>query len=104
MDQQTPEPEQAEDNRQVEDAVRAEDSVHAEDAAQAEDTGRNDERPPGADPRIEDLRDMEEKGDHLGEVIEDARGAVAAAHRANSMRPADAAGHDAEEQGPQASG
>jgi hypothetical protein len=98
MDQQTPEPAQAEDTVQAEDTAQAQDTVHAED------TGRNDERPPGTDPRIEDLRDMEEKGDHLGEVIEDARGAVAAAHRANSMRLADATGHDAQEQGPQASG
>lgn len=52
----------------------------------------------GRRPRIEELRGMEEKGDHLDEVIEDARVAVADAKRASSMRSPGATGDDAEEQ------
>lgn len=69
-----------------------------------EDTEQGGAQPPSADHRIADLRDMEEKEDQLDQVIEDARGAVAAAHEANSMALPDSTGGDAEEQGPQASG
>lgn len=86
---------------QMPESEQNEDSGQAEDA---EDTERSDAPPPGADPRIEDLREMEEKGDHLDEVIEDARGAVADAKRASSMRSPSTTGDNAEEQGSQASG
>jgi len=42
--------------------------------------------PPEADPRIGQLRAMGEDSEHLDEVIEEARNAVSAAHRADSMR------------------
>jgi len=43
-------------------------------------------RPPETDPRIEELRAMREESDHLDDVIDDARDAVNAAHRADAMR------------------
>ena len=82
-DQQKPEPEAAQD---------------------ASEAGQSEPQSPLADPRVEKLREMEEKGDHLDEVIEDARGAVAAARRASSMRLADSADGEEEEQGPPPSG
>lgn len=62
------------------------------------------ESPPDRDTRFDDLRDMGEESEHLDEVMQDARDAVSAAHRADSMRAAGAQGGDAEEDGPQASG
>jgi predicted Zn-dependent protease len=99
----TPEPEQADDTALDDTALDDTALTQSGQAESTEPTEPTEERPPGPDPRIEDLRDMEEKGDHLGEVIEDARGAVAAAHRANSMRLSDGTG-DVEEPGPQAAG
>ena len=92
------------EGRQMPEPEQEEVGGSAEGSGQAEGTGRSDATPPGADPRIEDLREMEEKGDHLDEVIEDARVAVADAKRASSMRSPGTTGDDTEEQGPQASG
>lgn len=53
---------------------------------------------------LAELREMQQQGEHLEETIEDARGAVQAAHNANSMGSPGTQGYDAEEEGPQASG
>jgi hypothetical protein len=57
-----------------------------------------------ADSRVAELRSMQQAGNHLQEVIEDARDAVRAARQADSMRSPGGEGRDAEEEGPQSSG
>jgi hypothetical protein len=60
-------------------------SAEQQESGQAQETETPSE-PPMRDPRFDELREMDDEADHLDEVIEDARGAVHAAHDANSMR------------------
>lgn len=76
----------------MQDQKPAEDEKPAAQQADAEQRG------------LAELREMQKQGEHLEETIEDARGAVQAAHNADSMRSPGTQGYDAEEEGPQASG
>jgi hypothetical protein len=70
----------------------------------AEDTGPNPPSPPSTDPRIDELRSMNEESEHLDKVIDEAQDAVHAAKEANSMRSSGSEGWTADEEGPQRSG
>lgn len=61
-------------------------SAEQEQRPNESDPGSSQPSPPTTDTRIADLREMGEDSAHLDEVIDDAREAVEAARRADSMR------------------